>query len=171
MAQAHRGAALDRREFPAADGWVARESRRWGRRPRPAAFALGTHGAGRRRSAVPPHLPPGGPAVTHPGDRACPSGRAVLPAPGDPVAAKAHCQDIPSAPESSQRSARLLASVCRCSPGARQPCGRPAVGLDPGCAWHGGQLRAAGRGNERDQGQAAVGWGVPERWPQAACSS
>ena len=31
-----------------------------GRRPGPAALALGTHGAGRRRSAVPPHPPPGG---------------------------------------------------------------------------------------------------------------
>jgi hypothetical protein len=53
-----------------------------GRRPRPAALALGTHGAGRRRSAVPPHPPPAVPAVTHPGDRACQSGWAVLHAPG-----------------------------------------------------------------------------------------
>jgi hypothetical protein len=28
---------------------------------RPAALALGTHGAGRRRSAIPPHPPPAGP--------------------------------------------------------------------------------------------------------------
>src|SRR5215813_3454337 len=76
---------------PWADG-LAGESRRWGRRPGPAALALGTHGAGRRRSAVTPHPPPGGPDRHAPGHRARPSGRTVLHAPGDLVAVKAPSQ-------------------------------------------------------------------------------
>jgi hypothetical protein len=52
-----------------------------GRRPRPAALALGTHGAGRRRSAVPPHpparrSPPSRTPVTAPARAAGPSSRA-----------------------------------------------------------------------------------------------
>ena len=42
------------------------ESRRWWAAARPAALALGTHGAGRRRGAVPPHLPPARPPAVTP---------------------------------------------------------------------------------------------------------
>ena len=51
-------------------------------------LSVGTHGVGRRRSAVPPHPPPAGPAVTHPADAPA---RAAGPssAPDDPLAAKA----------------------------------------------------------------------------------
>lgn len=44
--------------------------------------AGGAHGAGRRRRAIAPHPAAAGPAVTHPGDRACQGGRAVLLVPG-----------------------------------------------------------------------------------------
>jgi hypothetical protein len=72
--------ALDRRGVPAVGAWGWRGSlAAGGRRPRPAALALGTHGAGRRRSAVPCTRRPAVPAVTHSADRACQSGGAVLP--------------------------------------------------------------------------------------------
>ena len=48
-------------ERPVVGGWTDGSLAAGGRRPRPAALALGTHGAGRRRNAVPQHAPPGGP--------------------------------------------------------------------------------------------------------------
>jgi hypothetical protein len=44
-------------------------------------------------AAVTPHPPPGGPAVTHPGDRTCKSGQAVLLAPGILSPRKDHRQE------------------------------------------------------------------------------
>jgi len=72
-----------------------------------AAFALGTHGAGRRRSAVPPHPPP---ARTRrnatPGVRTRQNRLGVLPAPGDPVAGESRCQgrDLRPSPSASLRA-------------------------------------------------------------------
>jgi hypothetical protein len=60
-ARDRRGEHLDGRGFPSRAAEVAGSLAAGGRRPRPAALALGTHGAGRRRRAVPPHPPPGGP--------------------------------------------------------------------------------------------------------------
>ena len=56
-----RGSAGQPRVPQQTAGGAGRESRRCWAAARPAAFALGTHGAGRRRSAVPPHPPPGSP--------------------------------------------------------------------------------------------------------------
>jgi hypothetical protein len=79
-------------ECRAVGGRGCGESRRCGAAALPAASALGTHGAGRCRSAVTPHPSPAWPpAVTHsvaaPARAAGPSSRA-----GHPVAAKARSQ-------------------------------------------------------------------------------
>jgi hypothetical protein len=71
-------------EGSATGSWVGGEPRRWWAAARPAALALGTHGAGRRRSAIPPHPPSGGsrrhaPPVTAPAEAARPSSCARRP--------------------------------------------------------------------------------------------
>ena len=57
----HPGRALDRRGIPAAGGWGRRGVSPLGAAAQARCLSVGTHGAGRRRSAVPPHPPPGGP--------------------------------------------------------------------------------------------------------------
>ena len=49
------------RRVPAASGGAGGESRRWWAAAQARCLSVGTHGTGRRRSAVPPHPPPGGP--------------------------------------------------------------------------------------------------------------
>jgi hypothetical protein len=77
----HQGQPAGQARAPAMGGWAGGEPRRWWAAARPAALALGTHGAGRRRSAVPPHPPPAGPRrhapqLTAPAKAAGPSSRA-----------------------------------------------------------------------------------------------
>ena len=55
----HPGRALDRRGVPAAGDWGWRGSLAAGGGGPGPLLSVGTHGAGRRRSAVPPHPPPG----------------------------------------------------------------------------------------------------------------
>src|SRR5215472_16501544 len=48
------------------------------------------------------------------------------------------------------------ANVSRCSPESRQPCGRPAAGLDAGCAPAGWAAAGGGAGN--GAGRSGGGW-------------
>jgi len=125
----HRGAALDSRGFRSRrPGGAGRESRRCWAAARPAAFALGTHGAGRRRSAVPPHPPPARPPVRNatPGVRACQNRLGVLPAPGDLVAGESRSQgrDWRPRPSASLRADPGL----RAFPARSAPVGRTGGG-------------------------------------------
>ena len=81
------------------------KSRRWGAAAQARCLSVGTHGAGRRRSAVPPHPPPGGPR------RHAPQ-LTVLAEPPAASRAGRSCRR-----ESSQSRARPTATSLRSDPG------------------------------------------------------
>jgi len=80
------------RGFPPQAVGLAGEVSPLGAAAQARCLSVGTHGAGRRRSAVPPHPPPGGPRRHAPQLTALAEPPGRPPAPGDPVAAKAPCQ-------------------------------------------------------------------------------
>lgn len=120
----HRGEALDRRRCLPWAGWGSGVSP-----PRaaawPTALARKCTAWAAAAAFVPPQPPPGGPRRHAPWRPCLQEGRAVLLAPGDPVAAQDHCQ------ERSLRS-RRHAMALRATPDSDHPRQRPGTCREDG---------------------------------------